>query len=377
MSSYRICTNCIMDTTDPEIEFDEEGVCSHCLQFYQRKDWFPGIEGKDKLNKIIKNIKITGRNKEYDCILGLSGGVDSSFLALKAKEWGLRPLVFHVDAGWNSELAVANIEKVVKYCNYDLKTYVVDWESMRDLHISYLKSGIANQDIPQDHIFFASQYHYSIKSKSKIILSGGNIATESIFPTSWHNSAMDAINLKDIHRRFGSKKKLEYKTISFYQYYIWYPLFRSLRTIRPLNYMNYNYNNAVVELSTKTGWTTYGRKHGESVFTKLFQNYILPRRFGFDKRKIHFSSMIVSGQMKRSDALQKMTEPLYEDHELQKDIDYFCKKLRISREEFNIYLDQPLKYYSSYANWDKKLKFVKYVQNLAEKLTGRRFRVYS
>ena len=167
---HQVCTYCVMDTSDPEISFNDQGVCNHCEGFRARKDWFPGDSGKNKLNALIDSIKEEGRGKEYDCILGLSGGVDSSYLALKAYEWGLRPLVFHVDAGWNSELAVANIEKVVKHCGYDLHTHVVDWETMRGLHLAFMNAGIANQDIPQDHIFLSSQYHFAIKNNIRTIL---------------------------------------------------------------------------------------------------------------------------------------------------------------------------------------------------------------
>ena len=223
-----VCKNCVMDTSDPEISFDEEGVCNHCHKFNNEisKRWYPSEEGEKKLNTIIHEIKQVGKGKEYDCIIGLSGGVDSSYLALKASAWGLRPLVVHVDGGWNSELAVANIEKILKHCNFDLHTHVVDWSEMRDLQLSYLKSGISNQDVPQDHIFFSTLNHFATANNIKYFLSGGNLATESILPRSWHGPAMDAINLKAIHRKFGKKKLKKYKTISFFEYYIWYPVLK-------------------------------------------------------------------------------------------------------------------------------------------------------
>jgi len=180
--------------------------------------------GGAPLVSICEEIKAAGRASEYDCIIGLSGGVDSSYLALKVREQGLRPLVVHVDAGWNSELAVGNIEKVVRHCNYDLHTHVVDWEEMRDLQLAYLRSGVANQDVPQDHVFFASLYHFATRNRIRYILSGGNIATEGIFPKAWHGSAMDAINLRAIHRRFGERPLRHYRTISFFEHYILYPL---------------------------------------------------------------------------------------------------------------------------------------------------------
>jgi aminotransferase len=368
-----------MDATDPLIIFDEKGVCNHCNEFYEvtRLNWNPNNDGGKKLFLIINQIKMAGKNQEYDCIIGLSGGVDSSYLALKASEWGLRPLVVHVDAGWNSELAVANIEKVVKHCNYDLHTHVVDWEDMRDLHLAYLKAGIANQDVPQDHIFFASLYHFAIQNGIKYILSGGNIATEGIFPKAWHGSAMDAINLKAIHRQFGSRKLKHYKTISFFENYFWYPIIKGMRTIRPLNYMPYEKELAIKELQDVIGWQSYGRKHGESIFTKLFQNYYLPTKFGYDKRKPHFSSLIVSGQITREEALSKMHEPLYDSKELEIDINYFCKKLRVTRLEFDELMNAPIHHYSDFPNWESRYQILKRVQKIVARIIGRDIKVYS
>ena len=220
---YQCCTRCVMDTTDPKITFDAQGVCNHCHQFEEvtSKRWYPNAEGARLWAAHLDEIKAAGKGQEYDCIIGLSGGVDSSYLAIKAHEWGLRPLVMHVDAGWNSELAVANIEAIVKHCGYDLHTHVVDWEDMRDLHLAYLRAGVSNQDVAQDHAFFAGLYHFATRNKIRYVLSGGNLATESIFPTSWHGSAMDAINLRAIHKKYGERKFKNYQTISFFEYYFW------------------------------------------------------------------------------------------------------------------------------------------------------------
>lgn len=378
-AGYRICTRCVMDTSDGHIEFDADGVCSHCLKFERvaKTNWFPGEEGKRKWQDIVERIKASGKGKDYDCILGLSGGVDSSYLAIKLKEWGLRPLVVHVDAGWNSELAVANIEAIVKYCGYDLHTHVVDWEEMRDLHLSYLRAGISNQDVPQDHIFFSSLYHFAIKNGIECILSGGNLATEGVFPDSWHGTAMDAINLKAIHKKYGTSKIKNYKTISFFQYYIWYPLFRKMRTVRPLNYMPYDKELALDELKRTVGYKPYARKHGESQFTKLFQNYYLPVKFGYDKRRPHYASLIVSGQMTREVALEKLSEPLYEADQLELDISYFCKKLRISRAEFEGFMIAPIHHYTDFPNWEGRYRVLKWLQSFVARITGKRLSVYS
>lgn len=379
LNRYQLCTRCVMDTTDPEIAFDEEGVCNHCREFDRiaPQQWHPDAEGERIWRAHVEEIKREGAGKPYDSILGLSGGVDSSYLALKVHEAGLRPLVVHVDAGWNSELAVANIEAIVDHCNFDLHTDVINWEDMRDLQIAFLRSGIANQDVPQDHAFFASLYHFAVKNDIRTVFSGGNLATEAIFPKSWHGPAMDAINLKAIHKQFGTRKLKSYPTISFFEYYFYFPFVRKLRTLRPLNYMPYNKQLAIEEMAEKCGWRTYGRKHGESLFTKLFQNYILPTRFGYDKRRPHYSSLIVSGQMMREAAISALQESLYDPAELETDLNYFCKKLRITREELDQILSQPVRHHGEFPTWERHQKLAKTAQRMIERVRGRRFGVYS
>lgn len=376
---YKTCSRCVMDETDANIRFDEHGVCNHCHKFdeVQSLQLFTGVDGNTRLQSIIDKIKKEGAGKEYDCIIGLSGGVDSSYLAVKIKDFGLRPLVVHVDAGWNSELAVSNIEKIIKYCGYDLHTHVMNWEEMRDLQLSYMKAAVANQDVPQDHAFFSSMYHFAVKNDIKYILSGGNLATEAVFPDSWHGSAMDAINLKDIHKTYGSKPLRDYKTISFFEYYFWYPFAKGMRTVRPLNFMDYNKRDAEKYLQETVGYRSYARKHGESIFTKLFQNYYLPTKFGYDKRKLHYSSMILSGQMSRDEAVAKLAEPLYAADELENDIDYFCKKMRVNRQQFDELMQAPIHDYSDFKSWDKLQSLAKKSQVLLQKLLGRRLSVYS
>lgn len=375
----RVCSRCVMDESDPAIRFDAAGVCNHCLAFDRLLGtrWFPNEDGARRWRAIAEQMRAEGAGKEYDCILGLSGGVDSSYLALKALESGLRPLVVHVDAGWNSELAVGNIEKIVKHCGFDLHTHVVDWEEMRDLQLAYLRAGIANQDVPQDHVFFASLYHFATRNGIRTILSGGNIATEGIFPEAWHGAAMDAINLKAIHRRYGERPLRTYSTISFAKYYFWYPFVKKMRTVRPLNYMAYDKAAAIRVLEQKVGWRSYGRKHGESLFTKLFQNYYLPVKFGYDKRKPHLASLVVSGQMTRADALVKLAEPLYDSGELEIDVAFFCKKLRITRQQFDAFVAGPGKHYSDFPNWDRLRRALSVVRFGVERVLGRRVNVYS
>lgn len=377
--SYQICARCVMDTSDSKITFNNQGVCNHCQEFDEvtSKQWFPNKEGEEMLNTFFTKLKKENQNKKYDCILGLSGGVDSSYLALKLFEAGLRPLVVHVDGGWNSELAVKNIESIVKYCGWHLHTIVIDWEEMKDLQLAYLKSAIANQDVPQDHAFFASLYHFAIKNKINTIISGGNIATESIFPKSWHWSAMDSINLKAIHKKFGKDKLKKYKTIGFYQLYLYYPFFKRMKTFRPLNFMPYVKSEALNELKEKIGYKEYARKHGESVFTKFFQNYWLPERYGFDKRRPHLSSLIVAGQISREEALELLEEPLYDDKELKEDIEYVAKKLGVSTEEFNSILQNSKNEYSNFPNMESRYKRMKKIQGYISNLLGRSLSNYS
>lgn len=369
-----------MDTSDPMITFDINGVCNHCTEFKEvtSKHWFPNEEGAKRLAVMIDRIKTEGKGKEYDCIIGLSGGVDSSYLALKAHEWGLRPLVMHVDAGWNSELAVSNIEKIVKYCGFELHTHVVDWAEMRDLHLSYLRAGIPNQDVPQDHAFFANLYRFATKNHIKWILTGGNLATEGIFPKSWHGSAMDAINLHAIHRKYGSRKLKQYKTISFFQYYFYFPFIKGMRTFRPLNYMPFDKQKAIAELEAKIGWRSYGRKHGESIFTKYFQNHYLPEKFGYDKRRPHLSSLIVSEQMTREQALEALTQPLYAADELARDTAYVASKLGLSVEDFEELLRAKPSSHLDFDNWEARQKFVRKISNTIASITGKKeLKIYS
>jgi len=376
---YQVCTRCVMDTSDPRISFTDDGVCNHCHGFEgkTKKRWFPNEEGKARLRQMIDYIRVRGHGKKYDCILGLSGGVDSSYMALKARGWGLRPLAIHVDAGWNSKLAVGNIEKIVKHCNYDLHTHVVDWEVMRDLQLAYLRSGVSNQDVPQDHIFFATLYHFATKNGISCILDGSNIATECIFPQSWHGSAMDAINLKAIHKLYGERPLLNYKTISFFDYYIWYPFVKKMRSLRPLDYVPYNKAEALEELKRTVGYQPYARKHGESLFTKVFQNDYLVRKYGYDKRRPHLSSLIVSGQMSRDEALEELARPLYNPEEREADLDYFCEKLCITRTEYESFVNGFKSSYRDYPNWESKYQLLKKMQSVVERVSGKRISVYS
>lgn len=379
VNNQHMCVRCVMDTSDPCITFDDMGVCNHCREFdaVTSKRWFPNEKGMQELEAMYKRLKQDNVDSTYDCILGLSGGVDSSYLALKLYEAGIRPLVVHVDGGWNSELAVHNIEKIIHYCGWDLHTIVIPWDEMRDLQLAYLKSGIANQDVPQDHAFFASLYHFAVRHNVRYVISGGNIATESIFPKAWHWSAMDAINLKAIHQRFGTKPLTSYHTIGFFKLYFYYPFIKRMKVLYPLNYMPYSKDKALQELREKLGYKEYARKHGESLFTKFFQNYWLPMKFGYDKRKPHLSSLIVSGQLTKEEALTELSKPLYDEKELKTDKEYIAKKLGVSQEEFEQILQMPSHRYSDFSNMERLYTAMKKIQRIVSGILGKNVSHYS
>lgn len=364
MSSYQICTNCVMDTTDPEISFNEAGICNHCTLFeeVQKKNWFPNEEGKRKLDDIISKIRESGKNSKYDCVIGLSGGVDSSYLAyvLRKHYPELRILAIHIDGGWNSELAVHNIKNIVEILDIDLYTGVIPWEEMRDLQLAYFKSQLANQDVPQDHAFFATLYDVANKNGIKYFLSGSNLATESILPKAWGYSAMDAKQLKAVHKKFGTVKLKKYTTVSFFKLYIFYPYIKKFKIVFPLDYLPYQKDKAKEIITQELNWRDYGGKHHESKFTKFFQAHWLPEKFGFDKRKAHLSSLIVAGQMNRDEALAELKKPLYAERELQEDKDFLHKKLGISMEEFDRIMSQPNKTFLDYpSNYKVRMFFKK------------------
>lgn len=350
--AYKICNRCIMDTTDPEIKFDNQGNCSHCnsaLELAERT-WFPDENGEELLNSMFGRIKYEERNKEFDCIIGLSGGVDSSYLAWLTVNSGLRPLVVHVDCGWNSELAVMNVENVVKKLNIELHTFVVNWEEMKDLQRAFFKASLPEQDIPQDHAIFAALYNFADKNNIKYVLNGYNFATESILPESWGFQAMDYRHLKTIHKKFGEKPLNDYPHINFFQRYIYFTLIKKMKIIHPLNYIRYRKDEAIETLKKELGWQYYGGKHFESRFTKFFQSYYLPVKFKYDKRRAHLSSLVISGEITREDALAKMREAVYSEKEINFDLDYVAKKLDWSGEEFKRILNLPPKRHTDFAS---------------------------
>lgn len=362
---YRICVRCVMDTSDPNIQFDDEGVCNHCRRYELLESGRAPLQQREQqLARIIDEIKADGKSRDYDCVLGLSGGVDSSYLAHEAIARGLRPMAVHVDAGWNSELAVKNVESLVKKLDIDLFTFVVDWEEMKDLQVAFLRSGVANQDIPQDHAIVAAVMKVTNDHGIKWLLSGANTATESILPNSWGYNARDLRHLRAIWRKFGKRRARKYPTISFYQQYAYYPYVKGIRKVKLLNYIDYNKQRAMGILQSEYGWRYYGGKHYESRFTKFFQGYFLPEKFGYDKRRAHLSSLIVSGQMSRDVALEELNGDMYPRAELAEDRAFVLKKLGINDQEFQELLHGPRKTYEDYPSSASLFRFKSKLKNI-------------
>lgn len=350
---YQICTNCVMDTTDSKIVFDEKGMCDYCNSYYKDilPHWQPGISNEDELAKIAAQIREAGKGKDYDCIIGLSGGTDSSYLAYIAKEkMGLRPLIYTVDTGWNLNVAVENIEKIVKALDLDMYTEVVNWEEMKDLQLAFFKSQTPYQDFPQDHAIFAGLYNYAVKNGIKYVLTGANNATECVRPPVEWVYLNDITLMKDIHRKFGKVELKTFPMCSMFKYRLYYAYVKGMRRVAPLDYINYDKNAAEKELNEKFGWEKYENKHYENIFTRFYEGYYLPHKFGYDKRKVYFSNMILTGQMKRDEALKKLAEPPYDEKTMQEDMEYIAKKLGISKKEFEDIIEGENKTYKDYKN---------------------------
>ena len=349
-----VCTNCVMDATDSAIIFDEKGVCDHCNDFEQnvKPDWHTDERGRSQLAAIIDQVRVAGKGHDFDCILGLSGGLDSSYmLHLLVKEFGLRPLVFHVDGGWNSDLAVNNIQMLVEKLELDLFTEVIDWEDMRDFQLAFFKSGVSQIDIPQDHAFVATLYKFANKYGVKHIMNGGNISTECVRnPLEWLYYGTDMWLINDIRKQFCTRPLTNYpfSSILFHKFYLRY--IKQIKVVRPLNYMPYSKELAINTLRDEYGWRAYPQKHFESRFTKFFEGYWMPTRFGYDTRKVQFSSLILTGQMTRDDALEKLKVPAYDPDTIDDEIAYISKKLGISVDELRHYHTMPLKTYKDYRN---------------------------
>ena len=354
MRAYQICTNCVMDTSDPKIRFDGNGMCDHCSNFYKQVQpkWQPNEAGRKVLEKKIEQIKRAGAGKQFDCIIGISGGADSSYLTYLAKEeLGLRPLVFHVDAGWNSQIAVNNIEKLIDKLGLELFTEVIDWKEMRDLQLAFFKSGVPHIDLPQDHAFFATMYKFAEKNGVKYILTGANIATECVRnPLDYFYYGTDMWQIRDIHGKFGQAPLVNFPLSGILRHKVYLRYFKGIEVVKPLDYMPYVKKDAMRLLSEKFGWQEYARKHFESRFTKFFEGYWLPQKFGFDTRRVQYSSQILTGQMTREEAMADLAQLPYDEKTIAHDFEYISTKLGISVAELQGYMDAPRKSYKDYKN---------------------------
>jgi len=359
-----------MDTSDSQIAFDEHGVCDHCRGFKHDvlPNWHPDETGKAMFRRQVEQIKQSGKGKPFDCIMGMSGGLDSSYLLhLAVTEFGLRPLVFHVDGGWNTDIAVNNIQVLVDKLGLDLYTEVINWQEMRDFQLAFFKAGVPHLDIPQDHAFVATLYHFAHKHNIKHIVNGGNYATECVRnPLEWLYYGTDMAQLRDIHARFGTRplKTYPFSSILFHKVYLRYV--KGVRVVKPLNYLPYTKQVATKTLSELYGWRAYPQKHFESRFTRFYEAYWLPTRFGFDTRRVQYSSLILTGQMTRDDALAQLQKPAYNPETIEEDFAYIAAKLGITVQELHGYHQMPLKSYRDYRNqaWmfdlgAKALKFLR------------------
>ena len=353
-SNYKICSNCVMDSSDEDILFDKKGICDHCNNFYQNisPSWHEEIKTKNKINDLKKKILKNSGGAEYDCLIGLSGGVDSSYLTLLAvEEMGLKPLLFHVDAGWNSQIAVNNINCLVDGLGLDLHTEVINWEEMKDLQLSFLKSGVPHIDTPQDHAFFATMYKYAKKYKIKSILTGSNFSTECVRnPIKWMYYQSDLRQLNHIHSLFGSKSLKTFPKTSILWHKFWLPYVKRIKVYTPLNFLEYKKNEAIRVLKNRFGWQEYPQKHFESRFTKFYESYWLYERFGFDVRRVQLSSLILTKQISRQEALEILKKRPYDKQDIKNEIQYVANKIDITKSELIKYFKAPKKSFEDYKN---------------------------
>lgn len=355
MREPQICVRCVMDTTDSEIIFDAEGVCNHCRAFDAKtKEWnLPSRVATHELDELCEEIRRTGKGKDFDCIMGLSGGVDSSYVARIAVQQGLRPLCVHLDNGWNSELATANIQRIVSTGRFELFTHVLDWEEFRDLQRSFFKADVIDIELLSDHAIFGVILQLAQKFGLRTILSGANIATEFVMPKSWVHRKQDLKNIRAIHNRFGTRPLKTFPQVSTLEHVVGMYV-RGFKVRKPLDLIDYKKDEAKEVLKNVFAWRDYGGKHYESVFTKFYQAYILPTKFGVDKRRAHYSSLILAGQSTRKQALEQLALPLYNESELNADKAYVLKKLGFSEAEFSEYLRRPGRPHSDFAS-DQKM----------------------
>lgn len=366
------CVRCIMDTTDPDITFDAHGVCNHCHRYARiaGERLIPAADRPARLVALVEEIKRDGHGKDYDCIIGVSGGVDSTYVAWLTHEWGLRPLAIHFDNGWNSELAVSNIEKTLNACGIDLFTYVVNWPEFRDLQLSFLKASTPDGEVPTDHAIVALLYQHAIKHGLKHILLGLNVVSEGVLPLKWGYGYSDFRYISAVHDSFGRVPLKTYPHYSLPKLFE-YMYVRRIKMVSILDYVDYQKESAMATIQEKLGWVYYGGKHYESIYTRFFQSYVLPRKFNIDKRRAHCSNLVMSGQLTRDGALAAMKEPIYPEHLLTEDRTYVIKKLGISESEFEGIMAAPTKLFVDYPNSFDRIEVAKKVIQLAKRARRR------
>lgn len=349
ISNYQQCLNCVLDVQDdPEITFNEEGVCSYCSNYAKQELEFvkKGEEGERALETLVNQIKESGLGKPYDCILGVSGGVDSTYLAYQAKKLGLRPLAVHFDNGWNSELAVSNIENIINRLGFDLHTFVIDWDEFKDLQLSFLKASVVDIELLTDHAIITKLYQLAIKHNIKYILSGTNVVTEAVLPSPWIHNKRDHIHIRAVQEKFGT---VPIKTFPLFTSSLkWLVVWKGIKSASLLDLMPYNKKDVKKIIATELGWRDYGGKHYESVFTRFYQGYILPTKFGIDKRKAHLSNLICSGQITRGEALEELSKPGYDEATRKSDYEFVLKKLDLSREAFEAIMKAPVRKHTEF-----------------------------
>jgi N-acetyl sugar amidotransferase len=344
-----------MDTSDPNITFDEEGVCDYCNNFKYEilPNWHTDAQGAAELTDLAGKIKAEGKGKGFDCIIGLSGGLDSSYAAYVAKEnMGLRPLIFHVDAGWNTDQAVGNIEKLVDGLGLDLYTDVINWEEMKDLQLAFLRSQISDQDLPQDGAFFSALYKFARKNRIKYVITGANFSTECCRePEEWGGyPGIDKMLFRDIHSRFGKRELKTFPLVDIFVYKVLYQKLLGMTVVKPLNLVPYIKKDAEAELERLFGWQKFQHKHHESRFTRFYEDYWMPRKFGFQKRRAHFSSLIMTGQMTRDEALDRLSRPEMDEHFHKQEVEYVANKLGLTVAELQEIFEGENKTYRDYKN---------------------------
>jgi N-acetyl sugar amidotransferase len=339
-----------MDTEgNPEIVFDDKGICNYCYEYQEKAKvrLIPDDQRESELKKIVDRIKADGKGKTYDCLIGVSGGVDSTYTAHLVKKLGLRPLAVHFDNGWNSELAVSNIEKTLEKLDIDLYTYVIDWEEFKDLQYSFLKSSTPDGEIPTDHAILATIYNIASKHNIKYIMSGNNFKTEGVMPRLWAYGHIDWKYIKNIQGKFGKKKLKTYPYLTLMKF-LWYTMVKRVKMISILNYIDYDKDEAMKVLIDELKWQYYGGKHYESNYTKYFQGVILPQKFKIDKRKLHLSALILCGNITKSEALEELKKPIYPLELLDEETDYLIKKFDIDEAKFKAIMDAEPKTFLDY-----------------------------